>query len=181
MPGVSPAARRGPGAGTGGTGLARTGLVSLSQLRLVAGAAGDSAREVRVAVAAGVAAIGGDAAGPVLDGLAADDDPLVRAAALAAAGAIGCPPPLDVRALAALSDSAWQVRAGAAQALHAAGPAVAAGPLAAAAADRHADVRKAAVIALAQWTGSPAAMAALEAAQADSDADVRAYARRALT
>lgn len=37
------------------------------------------------------------------------------------------------------------------------------------------------MIALAQWTGSPAAMAALEAAQADSDADVRAYARRALT
>jgi hypothetical protein len=45
--------------------------------------------------------------------------------------------------------------------------------------DPHADVRKAAVIALAPRSCHPAAAAALRAAVDDSDADVRAYARRA--
>jgi HEAT repeat protein len=74
-------------------------------------------------------------------------------------------------------DPAWQARAGAAQALAAALPDVAVPPLAGALRDPHADVRKAAVIALAPMSGHPAAAAALRAAADDSDADVRAYAR----
>ena len=56
---------------------------------------------------------------------------------------------------------------------------MAVGPLSEAVRDPHADVRKAAVIALAPMSGHPAAAAALRAAAADGDADVRAYARRA--
>jgi len=52
--------------------------------------------------------------------------------------------------------------------------------LAAAGSDPHADVRKAAVIALGSWSRHPGTAEALEAALADSDADVRGYARRAL-
>jgi len=70
-----------------------------------------------------------------------------------------------------------EVRAGAAQALAAAAPGIAIPPLAAAVSDPHADVRKAAVIALAPHRGHPAADTGLRAAVADSDADVRAYAR----
>jgi HEAT repeat protein len=76
-------------------------------------------------------------------------------------------------------DPAWQARAGAAQALAASPPDVAVPPLASALRDPHADVRKAAVIALAPMSGHPAAAEALRAAVDDSDADVRAYARRA--
>ena len=121
-----------------------------------------------------------------MERLAGDADPLVRAAAFKAAGALGCPPPLDSLAVAALAgghgqrgDPAWQARAGAAQALAAAPPELAVPPLAGAARDPHADVRKAAVIALGPMSGHPAAAEALRAAAADSDADVRAYARRA--
>jgi succinate dehydrogenase/fumarate reductase flavoprotein subunit len=64
--------------------------------------------------------LGGEPVVSALDVLAADADPLVRAAALAAAGAAGCPAPLADRALAALDDPAWQVRTGAVQALAAA-------------------------------------------------------------
>jgi HEAT repeat protein len=166
----------------------------------VSAAAGDLSREVRITVAAGLAEIGDAAAGPVLAGLANDDDPLVRAAALSAAGQLGCPAPLLERALAMLAgDRAWQVRVGAAQALqgaassprgaagsHPASPAggdvadVVVGALAAGGGDPHADVRKAAIIALGEWSRHPGTAAALEAALADSDADVRGYARRAL-
>ncbi len=156
----------------------------------IAQAAGDPSREVRIAVADGLAALAGiRAAGQqgggtegrrTLERLAADADPLVRAAAFKAAGALGGPPPLDSLAVTALAgDPAWQARAGAAQALAAALPDVAAPPLASALRDPHADVRKAAVIALAPMSGHPAAAAALRAAVDDSDADVRAYARRA--
>ena len=58
-------------------------------------------------------------------------------------------------------------------------PDVAVPPLAGALRDPHADVRKAAVIALAPVGGHPAATEALRAAADDSDADVRAYARHA--
>jgi HEAT repeat protein len=156
------------------------GLVSAGEAEPLAGAGTDPSREVRIAVAAGVGTLLGAAAGPALQGLAADDDPLVRAAALKAAGAAGCPPPLAGQAVAALADPAWEVRVGAVQALQSAGPEAAAGPLARSAADPHPDVRKAAVIALADWAGQAEAAAALRAGLGDSDADVRAYARRAL-
>ena len=114
----------------------------------------------------------------------ADRDPLVRAAAFKAAGAVGCPPPLDAIAARALAtgpdaDPAWQARAGAAQALAAARPQLAAEPLATAAVDPHPEVRKAAVMALASMRAHPAAAAALRVAAIDGDADVRAYARQA--
>jgi HEAT repeat protein len=155
------------------------GLASVGQDRLIAEAAGDGSREVRVAVAEGLASL---PAGPVVTDavgrLADDRDPLVQAAAFKAAGALGCPPPLDVLAAGAITAAAWQVRAGAAQALAAAGPDAAVPPLTAALSDPHADVRKAAVIALTQMEASPAVVAALRTAAADPDADVRAYARK---
>jgi HEAT repeat protein len=149
------------------------------------------------------------AAGAALVRLAGDDDLLVRAAALSAAGELGCPAPLLEHALAAVAgpaaDPAWQVRAGAARAIQgalspAAGPgrgdtgseaesgataavaalAAAVAALAAAGDDAHADVRKAAVIALGAAPDHPGAADALTAALADTDADVRGYARRAL-
>jgi succinate dehydrogenase/fumarate reductase flavoprotein subunit/HEAT repeat protein len=169
------------------------GLVSAGEGRLVAQAAGDRSREVRIGAADGLATLGAGLAGGAgraetvrraLERLAGDPDPLVRAAAFKAAGAVGCPPPLDVLAVRALTagpdgDAAWQARAGAAQALAAASPDVAVAPLASAASDPHPDVRKAAVIALAPVRAYPAAADALRAAATDSDADVRGYARRA--
>jgi HEAT repeat protein len=73
-------------------------------------------------------------------------------------------------------DQAWEVRVGAAQALAAANPRPALTPLTIAAADPHADVRKAAVIGLSSWAHQPAAERALRAALED----VRAHARHGL-
>jgi HEAT repeat protein len=169
------------------------GLVATGAVRLVAGAAADRSREVRVAVADGLAALAAELTGPgtgtgpadareALERLAGDPDILVRAAAFKAAGALGCPPPLDTLAARALNRTAeageaWQVRVGAAQALAAASPRVAVAPLVAAMSDPHADVRKAAAVALAPMRAVPVAAAALDAAARDGDADVRAYAR----
>ncbi|CAM5308398.1 hypothetical protein SVIOM342S_03222 [Streptomyces violaceorubidus] len=63
-------------------------------------------------------------------------------------------PPLAARAVTALSDPAWQVRAGAATALSAADSRRAVPVLAKALADRNADVRKAAVLALTRHTAT---------------------------
>jgi succinate dehydrogenase/fumarate reductase flavoprotein subunit/HEAT repeat protein len=164
------------------------GLVSAGEPGLVTQAAGDQSREVRVGVADGLAVLGPTVLGPavhrVLELLAGDPDPLVRAAAFKAVGAVGCPPPLDALAARALAtgpaaETAWQARAGAAQALAAAHPEAAVAPLASAASDPHPDVRKAAIIALASMRTHPVAAEALRAAADDSDADVRAYARQA--
>jgi HEAT repeat protein len=87
---------------------------------------------------------------------------------------------LTARAVAALSESAWQVRAGAATALSVTDPEVAVPALAKALADANADVRKAAVLALTRHRTAEEARAALATATTDSDADVRAYAARAL-
>ncbi|MET8868621.1 HEAT repeat domain-containing protein [Nonomuraea sp. NPDC004580] len=84
-------------------------------------------------------------------------------------------------ALPALSDPAWQVRAGAARCLAAADPALATEPLIAALSDPNLDVRKAAVLTLTTWSTDEAVATALEGALQDPDADVRAYARHALT
>jgi len=166
-----------------------SGLVSTGEACLVAGAAADRSREVRVAVADGLAVLAAELTetGPAdvraaVERLAGDPDVLVRAAAFKAAGALGCPSPLDTLAARVLrrAAAAWEVRAGAAQALAAASPVVAVGPLVAAVSDPHANVRKAAVTALAPMRAYPGAMEALHAAASDGDADVRAYARYAV-
>ncbi|MCL6738664.1 fumarate reductase/succinate dehydrogenase flavoprotein subunit [Streptomyces neyagawaensis] len=115
-----------------------------------------------------------------LTALVDDLDALVRAAAYGALGTVGCPPPLAARAVTALSDPTWQVRAGAATALSAADTAAAVPALARALTDPNADVRKAAVLSLTRHTTAEEARTALTTATKDSDADVRAYAARAL-
>ncbi|MGW7052672.1 fumarate reductase/succinate dehydrogenase flavoprotein subunit [Streptomyces sp. NPDC054887] len=153
-------------------------LVSVDAVAELAAAAADPAREVRVAVARGLAAVHSPDPGPLAP-LLDDADPLVRAAALAALAATGCPPPYAARAAAALDDPAWQVRAGAATALRAAPPARAVPALSQSLTDPNADVRKAAVLSLLLHHAEPGARAALAAAASDPDADVRAYASRA--
>ncbi|MGA5098759.1 fumarate reductase/succinate dehydrogenase flavoprotein subunit [Streptomyces lavendulocolor] len=158
-------------------------LVSVDAVGALATAARDADREVRVATAKGLAAVAappGDGA-LLLDTLAllvADADPLVRGAAFEALGTTGCPAGPARTALAALTDGAWRARAGAATALGAADPAVAVPALAEALDDTHADVRKAAVLALLRHRTDERARRALAGATDDTDADVRAYAAR---
>ncbi|MEV0247788.1 fumarate reductase/succinate dehydrogenase flavoprotein subunit [Nocardia sp. NPDC050712] len=154
-------------------------LVSLDDRRGVAAAAEDANREVRIVVAHGLSSIG-SGGHEVVRRLGADRDPLVRAAALAAFGAIGSEAADLTELAAALRDSAWQVRVGAARGLAGADPEAAVPVLAAALADPHLDVRKAVVLALATWPDSGAVQDALRRATEDTDADVRAYARRSL-
>ncbi|WSL73612.1 fumarate reductase/succinate dehydrogenase flavoprotein subunit [Streptomyces sp. NBC_01723] len=158
------------------------GLVSLDAAGSLSPAAEDPSREVRVTVAKALGTLRAPTgAGGALDRLTEDPDALVRGAAFAALARTGCPVPLAERAVAALSDPAWQVRAGAAGALSAAVPGGAVPVLAKALADPNADVRKAAVLALTRHAdGTPDARSALATATSDSDADVRAYAARAL-
>jgi HEAT repeat protein len=157
------------------------GLVSLDDVAGVSRAGGDPAREVRVAVAHGLGTIGhADAAVPLI-GLAGDTEALVRAAALEASAGLTGVEELWRLCVAGLAATEWQVRVGGARGLAAAPPKVAVAPLVNAVEDPHADVRKAAVITLGGWTGSPDAAEALERAGKDADADVRGYARRALS
>ncbi|MQY26812.1 fumarate reductase/succinate dehydrogenase flavoprotein subunit [Nocardia aurantia] len=154
-------------------------LVSLDDWAALETAAHDENREVRIAAAQGLATVGRGGAG-TLRTLTTDPDPLVRAAALAALAPLGDADDAPILA-AALRDSAWQVRVGAARGHTALGPGSAPEPLRPALTDPHPDVRKAAVLTLADWPAHPAARTALESVLDDSDADVRAYARRALT
>ncbi|MFF6839378.1 fumarate reductase/succinate dehydrogenase flavoprotein subunit [Streptomyces tanashiensis] len=153
-------------------------LVSVDAVTELGRAAADPAREVRVAVARGLAAVRAPAPEPLAP-LLDDPDPLVRGAALAALAGTGCPPSYAAGAGAALGDGAWQVRSGAATALRAAPPGLAVPALAGALADPNADVRKAAVLSLLAHRAEPAARLALAGAADDPDADVRAYASRA--
>lgn len=155
-----------------------SGLVSLDDWNALAGAAHDENREVRIAAAKGLATIGQGGADTVRT-LTADRDPLVRAAALTALARLGDPTDAPVLA-AALRDSAWQIREGAARGLPAVGVELATEPLTTALADVHPDIRKAAVLTLSSWPESESARLALRTALDDTDADVRAYARRAL-
>ncbi|MGW1751960.1 fumarate reductase/succinate dehydrogenase flavoprotein subunit [Streptomyces sp. NPDC002092] len=163
-------------------------LVSVDAVEPLSGAAADASREVRVTVAKALAAVSPQARAAsgqelltgTLDRLTEDGDPLVRGAALGALATVGCPAPLAARAVAALADPAWQVRAGAATALSAAPADTAVPALAKALADANADVRKAAVLALTRHNGTAEARAALATVTSDSDADVRAYAARGL-
>ncbi|MCV7177452.1 fumarate reductase/succinate dehydrogenase flavoprotein subunit [Mycolicibacterium sphagni] len=152
-------------------------LVSVDDVDGVASAAGDENREVRIAVANGLGTL---ANGPsTVRTLIGDPDPLVRAAALAALGEIGCGESDLALIERALRDTAWQIRVGAVRALSGAGdPAV--DLLSRALIDPHLDVRKAAVLGLTGWVAQPTAHDALLAALDDTDADVRAYARHAL-
>ncbi|MCX4583551.1 fumarate reductase/succinate dehydrogenase flavoprotein subunit [Streptomyces sp. NBC_01481] len=150
-------------------------LVSVDALDAVARATADPAREVRVTVARSLTDPG--ALAPLLH----DPDILVRAAALATLSTTGCPAPYDTTAVTALTAPAWQIRAGAASALGAAGPELAVPALTKALADPNADVRKAAVLSLLRHSTTPEARAALSTAVQDPDADVRAYAARAAT
>ncbi|WTY68709.1 fumarate reductase/succinate dehydrogenase flavoprotein subunit [Streptomyces sp. NBC_01410] len=150
-------------------------LVSVDALDVVARATADPAREVRVTVARSLTDPG------ALASLLQDPDILVRAAALAALSTTGCPAPYDTAAVTALTAPSWQIRAGAASALGAAGPELAVPALTKALADPNADVRKAAVLSLLRHSTTPEARAALSTAVHDPDADVRAYAARAAT
>ncbi|KAA0022462.1 fumarate reductase/succinate dehydrogenase flavoprotein subunit [Antrihabitans cavernicola] len=154
-------------------------LVSVDDWEAVASAAGDDNREVRVAVAHGLATIGtggADTARTLVD----DRDPLVRAAALTAFAGLGATDDDAVVLSKALTESAWQVRQGAARGLAGATPSSAVPALATALSDPHLDVRKAAVLSLSNWSDNDSARDALATALADNDADVRAYARRAV-
>lgn len=151
-------------------------LVSVDAPDALRGAATDPSREVRVAAAHGLGTVGGPGD---LALLLRDEDLLVRAAALAALATTGCPPPYDAAAVAALGDPAWQVRAGAATALADAEPELAVPALRSALRDGHADVRKAAVLALRAYSGREDARRARATVADDPDADVRAYARLA--
>ncbi|MFE9008304.1 HEAT repeat domain-containing protein [Streptomyces sp. NPDC007875] len=116
----------------------------------------------------------------LLTPLLRDPDVLVRAAALEALAPAGCPAPLDAEVVAALGDSAWQVRKGAATALSAAAPELGVPALGRALADPHADVRKAAVLALLPLAEREVgAREAFSSVRSDPDAEVRAYAARA--
>ncbi|NUS93390.1 MAG: oxidoreductase, partial [Nocardia sp.] len=154
-------------------------LVSLDEYDALATAAADTNREVRIAAAQGLATIGTGGAETVR-ALVTDRDPLVRAAALAAFADIGAGEPDIAACAAALRDTAWQVRVGAAKGLAGAEPGPAVTELAAALTDPHLDVRKAAVLALASWPDHEPARRLLHRAVDDPDADVRAYARRAV-
>ncbi|MER6159837.1 fumarate reductase/succinate dehydrogenase flavoprotein subunit [Streptomyces sp. NPDC001868] len=150
----------------------------------------DPSREVRVTIAKALATISTNAPEPqppvpavltALTELTDDPDPLVRAAAYSALGTVGCPSPLAPQAVTALTDPAWQVRAGAATALSTAPTPLAVPALTTTLTDPNADVRKATVLSLTHHTTAEAARTALTTATKDSDADVRAYASRALS
>jgi succinate dehydrogenase/fumarate reductase flavoprotein subunit/HEAT repeat protein len=154
-------------------------LVSVDDSDGVAAAAGDDNREVRIAAANGLSTLRTGAT--AVRRLVGDSDPLVRAAALAALGVVGCGEDDLADVQRALTEPAWQVREGAARALAGAAPRVAVPTLSRALTDQHLDVRKAAVLTLTRWAASEqAARDALGLALDDGDADVRAYARHAL-
>ncbi|MFF5477447.1 fumarate reductase/succinate dehydrogenase flavoprotein subunit [Streptomyces sp. NPDC012935] len=159
-------------------------LISVDAVVALSGAVADAAREVRVAVARGFAALAtpiarAQAGTPsALHGLIHDPDALVRAAALEALGVLGVPDGLLATVTAALADPAWQVRAGAAKALGGTAPEDAVPALARLLRDTDADVRKAAVLSLLRHAAHAEARTALTTAVNDPDADVRAYAGR---
>lgn len=158
------------------------GLIRRDDIPGLAAAALDPAREVRVATAhaLGLGTTSLDRRAAALERLAGDDDLLVRAAALTAAAAIGCPASLPSLAIAQIGDPAWQVREGAAKALGAARPELAVPVLLTATKDTNLDVRRAAIRSLSTWPDRDDVRSALVEAGSDVDADVRAWARRAL-
>ncbi len=153
-------------------------LVSVDDADGVANATRDPNREVRIVAANGLATLRAGRA--AVRELLADTDPLVRAAAFAALGQLGCSDGELAAIEQALRAPAWQVREGAARALSGAAAEHAVPRLSQTLVDEHLDVRKAAVLSLSRWADEDAARDALSTALKDDDADVRAYARRAL-
>ncbi|MFE1438737.1 fumarate reductase/succinate dehydrogenase flavoprotein subunit [Streptomyces sp. NPDC058739] len=157
-------------------------LVSVDAADAVSEAAGDPAREVRIAAARGFAAMlpegGRPDVPPALARLTGDPDAFVRAAALESLGVLGVPEALLAAVTGVVADPAWRVRAGAATALGGAEPGRAVPALAGLLGDREADVRKAAVLALLRHRAQADARTALAGAVDDPDADVRAFAAR---
>ncbi len=154
------------------------GLTSVDALDELAVAAADEDHDVRIGVAKGIAAVGDPRGAVTLLALAADPQPLVRAAALSSLAGTGCDEHAAATATVAITDPAWQVRQAAAIALAAADPELAAAPLLSAVSDPNLDVRKAAVRALAERIAERRDItSALQAALDDPDADVRAFAR----
>jgi HEAT repeat protein len=157
-------------------------LDAVADLADRAGLAGDADALVRLEVARGLGSLGDPSGAPALLGLADDGDVRVAAAAVEALGRVGLGESGEDRARQALTATAWEVRKAAATALGHGADGTAADALLAAAADTHADVRRAAVQSLARWVPTRADVrAALAAAVTDDpDADVRGYARLAL-
>jgi len=157
------------------------GLVALRAVTEVAHAADDPAREVRIAVAEGLARLADPAGLPVLEELLADHDPVVRMAAIDAAADLGVPEPLAGRVITSVAHTSWQVRKRAALALGKAEAEIAVRPLIRALRDRIVDVRRTAVQSLEQWAGDrPEVVTALTESLADPDPGVRTQVRWAL-
>ncbi|MFB4316802.1 HEAT repeat domain-containing protein [Actinomadura sp. 21ATH] len=157
------------------------GLIALEAVTEVAEAADDPAREVRVAVAGGLARLADPAGLPALEDLLADHDPVVRMAALDAAAELGVPEPLAGRVVTGVVHAGWQVRRRAVLALAEAAPEVAVRPLVRALRDEIVDVRRAAVQSLERWAADrPEVVTALTEALSDPDPGVRTQARWAL-
>ncbi|WP_433139715.1 HEAT repeat domain-containing protein [Actinomadura nitritigenes] len=157
------------------------GLVALGAVPEVADAADDPSREVRVAVAEGLARLSGPAALTALEHLLGDHDPVVRMAALDAAAELGVPGPLEGRVVTSTAHASWQVRRRAVRALGRARADVAVQPLVRALGDRIVDVRRAAVRALEQWAADrPEVVTALTESLTDPDPGVRTQVRWAL-
>ncbi len=156
------------------------GFVALNDVGGLASARHDPAREVRVALARGLGTIGSVAGVAPLLELAADPEPLVRAAALTASGELGSPDALRAAATAGAADPRWEVRIGAANALRAAPIDDVLDTYGTLVGDVHLDVRKAAVRAVGTRSADNRVHALLTNALADTDADVRSYARLAI-
>jgi HEAT repeat protein len=157
------------------------GLVALRETARVAEAADDPSREVRVAVAEGLARLARPSGLAALEHLLTDHDPVVRMAALDAAADLGVPEPLEGRVVTATAHANWQVRRRAVRALSRARPEAAVQPLIKALGDRTVDVRRAAVQALEHWAADhPEVVTALTETLADPDPGVRTQARWSL-
>ena len=155
-------------------------MTSIDDVDGVARATHDDDREVRVAAAKALGTIASPQGENALLFLCEDPDVLVRAAALAALGALGPTDDISSRVElieSALADPGWRVREGAVKASASLTDSAAAAVARKGLEDINADVRKAAVTTASTWSGSRLFVPVLSSALEDSDADVRAYAR----